>query len=80
MLGHKKSLINVTGLKSCQTSFLTTMVETINQLQKQKKSCKKHKHVESKQHATKKPNGSLKKSKRKLKKYLETNENGNTMF
>ena len=34
--------------------------------------------METKQHATKKTNGSMRKSKGKLKKYLKTNDNDNT--
>ena len=41
------------------------------------KTGEKHKHMEAKPHATKKP---IKKSKRKSEKNLETNENKNTTF
>ena len=39
--------------------------------QRGKKMRKKNDYMENKQHATKKPNGSKRKSKQKLKKYLE---------
>ena len=45
-----------------------------------KKNGKKHKYMDTIQHATKKNNGSMKKSKTKIRKYLETNENKNTTF
>ena len=40
---------------------------------------KKMDYMETKKHATKKTNGSMRKSKRKLKKYLLTNDNEDTI-
>ena len=45
-----------------------------------KKKTGNHKYVHDKQHAVYTTNGSMKKSGGELNKYLETNENGNTMF
>ena len=44
-----------------------------------KKNCKKHKHVEAKQYATKQPVDHWI-IKEEIKKYMETNENENTMI
>ena len=43
-----------------------------------KRNEEKTDYMETKQHATKKTNGSMRKSRRKLKKYLETNDNEDT--
>ena len=51
------------------------MYETRNQLQEE--NCKEHKHVETKQHATKQLIGQWR-NQRGNKRYLETNEKGNT--
>ena len=40
----------------------------------------KHKHVETKQHATKKPAGEWINQRGEIKKYLKMNENRNTTF
>ena len=44
-----------------------------------KKNCKKHKHVEAKQCASKQPMNH-RRNQRTTKKYIETNENENTMI
>ena len=41
------------------------------------KNLEKHKHVETKQHDTKQPTGQW--NKEEIKKYMETNQNENTM-
>ena len=52
------------------------MSKTRNKLHE--KNCKKHKHTEAKQYDTKQPMDHWI-IKEKIKKYLETNENNNTM-
>ena len=44
---------------------------------KEKRNCKKHKHMKAKQYGYYTTNVSVKKSE-EIKKYLATNENGNT--
>ena len=47
----KQALVNLRKLKSYQAPFPTKYCKIRNQLQE--KNCKKHKHVEAKQYATK---------------------------
>ena len=51
ILGHKLTSVNLRKLKLYQASSLTTSYETRYQLQE--KNCKKHKHMEIKQHISK---------------------------
>ena len=63
MLGHK---LNLSKFKKIEiVSSIFSIHNASNQ--QQEKNCKKYKHMETKQHASKKTNVSLKKSKKKLK-------------
>ena len=48
ILGHNQTSVNLRKLKSYQASSLTT-----TRYQLQEKNCKKHKHMETKQHISK---------------------------
>ena len=77
ILGHKSSCS-----KFKKTEIISSIFSNHNtiRLEINKKKLQKHKWVETKQHATKTTNRSLKKSNGKSKKYLETNENKITMI
>ena len=75
VLGYKSNLGNLKKkMKSYQASFLTTTLYDCTSIPR-RKTAKDTNTWRLKQHATKKTNGSLKKSKRKFKKCLEANDN-----
>ena len=66
ILGYKFNLGNFKKIEIISSIFSNHSALWL-EINNKKKNCKKHKHVENKQHATKKTNETLKKSKRKLK-------------
>ena len=79
MLGHKATLgkFKKTEIISSIFSDHSTIRLEINY---KKKNCKKHKHVEAKQYITKQPMDHWRNQRGNKKKYLETNENKNTVI
>ena len=73
----KQASVNLRRLKYIKNLFLPQWYAIRNQLQEE--NWKIHKYVETKYQTTEQPMGQRRNQKRKFFKYLETNENGNTI-
>ena len=78
MLGHKTSLGKFKKTEIISSIFSNHNARTV-EINYKKKNCKNHKHVEAKPYATKQPM-ITEEIKEEIKKYLETNENKNTLI
>ena len=75
ILGHKSNLSKLKKTEIVSSIFSDHNAMRLDINYKKKKNCKKHKHMEIKQHVSKQVTEEIK---RKIKKFLETNDNENT--